>query len=104
VFALADREALLQAVDVAFAVPGDTIRDALYERIARTYQVRREEIPEKLKVFHLALEDLLGTSAPVMERLIAKDFYGRLKLDFLQHNGWTLIDYVDHAKKVERHD
>jgi len=47
-------ETLIQAVDEALLVPGEIVRTAIYEHIERSYQVRREEIPEKLKTFHRA--------------------------------------------------
>jgi hypothetical protein len=89
---------LLEAVDEGLLVPGEIIRAAIYERLERIYQVKRGEIPEKLETFHLALEDLLDKSGKVMEKLIAKSLYRRLELNFTQHDGWTLIDYVNHAK------
>jgi hypothetical protein len=91
---------LLEAVDEGLLVPGEIVRTAIYERLERSYQLKRGEIPEKLETFHLALEDLLGKSAKVMERLIAKSLYRRLKLNFTQHDDWTLVDYVNHAKEA----
>ena len=79
-------ETLLQAVDEALLVPGEIVRTAIYERIEPSYQLRRQEIPEKLETFRLALEDL-GKSAKVMEKLIAKSLYRRLKLNFTRHDG-----------------
>ena len=93
---------LLEAVDEGLLVPGEIIRAAIYERLERIYQVKRGEIPEKLETFQLALEDLLDKSGKVMEKLIAKSLYRRLELNFTQHNGWTLIDYVNHAKGAKR--
>jgi hypothetical protein len=92
---------LLEAVDEGLLVPGEIVRTAIYERLERSYQVKRGEIPEKLETFQLALEDLLCKSAKVMERLIARSLYRRLKLNFTQHDGWTLVDYVNHAKKAQ---
>jgi hypothetical protein len=89
---------LVQAVDEALLVPGEIVRTAIYERVERSYQVRPEEIPEKLEAFHRALQQLLGASGKVMEMLIAKCLYRRLGLSFEKHDGWTLIDYVNHAK------
>jgi hypothetical protein len=93
---------LVEAVDEGLLVPGEIVRAAIYERLERSYQVKRGEIPEKLETFHLALEDLLGKSGKVMEKLIAKSLYRRLELNFTQHDGWTLIDYVNHAKGAKR--
>ena len=93
-------EVLLEAVEEGLLVPGEIVRAAIYERLERSYQIKRGEIPEKLETFHLALEDLLGKGAKVMEKLIAKNLYRRLELSFTQHDGWTLVDYVNHAKEV----
>jgi hypothetical protein len=92
------KEALLHAIDDGLAVPGEIVRTAIYDRIERSYQIRREEIPEKLPTFHKALEDLLGASAKVMEKLIAKNLYRRLGLNFTEHANWSIVDYVNHAK------
>ena len=86
------------AVDEALLVPGEIVRTAIYERIERSYQLRREEIPDHLETFHQALQDLLGAGGKVMEKLIARGLYRHLGLSFTEHDGWTLIDYVNHAK------
>ena len=77
---------------------GEVVRETIYQRIERTHQVRREEIPEKLGTFHKALQEVLGAPAKVIERLIAKNFYDRLGLDFTGHNDWTIVEYFDHIK------
>jgi len=91
-------DSLVQAVDEALLVLGEIVRTAIYERIERSYQVKREEILEKLETFHRALQDLLGVGGKVMEKLIVRNLYRRLGLSFENHDGWTLVDYVNHAK------
>jgi len=99
------KEALLHAIDDGLAVPGEIVRTAIYDRIERSYQLRREEIPEKLPTFHKALQDLLGASATkVMEKLIAKNLYRPLELNFTEHADWDIVDYVNHAKKARVSD
>jgi hypothetical protein len=34
-----------------------------------------------------------------MEKLIAKSLYRLLELNFTEHDGWTLVDYVNNAKR-----
>ena len=77
---------------------GEIVRETIYQRIERTHQVKRKEIPEKLDTFHKALQGTLGAAAKVIERLIAKNFYDRLGLDFTGHNDWTIVEYFDHIK------
>lgn len=96
------RDILLQSIDDALLVPGEIVRAAIYDRVERSYQLRREEIPEKLELFHKALRDLLAAGGEVLERLIAKNLYRRLDLNFNQHENWTLLDYVDEAKKAHK--
>ena len=91
-------EDLIQAVDYGLAVPVEPAR-AICERIERNYPLARDEAPDKLETFHKALQVILGASAKVIERLIAKNFYERLGLDFTGHNDWTIVEYVRHAKK-----
>lgn len=95
---------LVLAVDEALLVPGEIVRTAICERIERSYQIRREEIPERLETFHQALQDLLGKSAKVMQKLIAKNLYRRLEMDFTEHANLTLVDYVNHAKRSRVND
>jgi NADH:ubiquinone oxidoreductase subunit F (NADH-binding) len=96
------RDVLLQSVDDALLVPGEIVRAAIYDRVERSYQLKREEIPEKLELFHKALRDLLAAGGEVLERLIAKNLYRRLDLNFNQHESWTVLDYVDEAKKAHK--
>ncbi|MGB9024301.1 MAG: hypothetical protein WCC94_12830 [Candidatus Bathyarchaeia archaeon] len=98
------KEVLLHAIDDGLAVPGEIVRTAIYDRIERSYQLRREEIPEKLETFHRGLQELLGAAAKVMEKLIAKNLYRRLGLSFVEHANWNIVDYVNHAKKARVSD
>jgi hypothetical protein len=97
-------EILLEAVDYSLLVLGEIVRVAIYERIERSHGVRHDEIPEKLKIFDKGLQQLLGASSKVMERLIAKRLYNQLTLNFTTHQDWTLVDYVNHAKMIREED
>jgi len=90
--------ALLGAVDYGLLALGEIVRSTIYERIEESYQVKREEIPEKLDTFHKALQELLGRGAEVVKRLIAKNLYSSLNLRFPEHDNWSLVDYVQDAK------
>jgi plasmid maintenance system antidote protein VapI len=93
-------EALLEAIDFGLAVPGEIVRETIYERLETAYGIKREEIPEKLPVFHQALQELVRSVAKVIERVIAKNLYIRLGQSFVNHENWTLIQYVNHLKEV----
>jgi hypothetical protein len=92
-------ETLLHAIDSGFLTLGEAMVEPLYGRIERGYQVKREEIPEKLPDLHRALQEILGANAEVIERQIAKDLYGGLHFVFESHADWTLVEYVNDAKR-----
>ena len=94
------REALLEAVDYGLMVLGEIVRQAIYQRIESTRQVKREQIPDKLESFHEALRGMLGAGAKVIEKQIAKNLYGRLSLNFTDNANWTIVEYFDLAKKL----
>jgi hypothetical protein len=91
-------EMLLEAVDYGLMVLGEIVRQAIYERIETDCGLKRTEIPVQLEAFHQALENTLGAGARTVERLIAKNLYQKLSLNFTPHQEWTLIEYVDYAK------
>jgi geranylgeranyl pyrophosphate synthase len=92
---------LLEAVDTGLLVPGEIVRAAIYERIERSCQIRREEIPEKLETFHQALQHLLDAGGKAMGKMIAENLYSSLEQKSAEHDGWTLLDYVNHARKAQ---
>ncbi|MCJ7456230.1 hypothetical protein MUP07_05725, partial [Candidatus Bathyarchaeota archaeon] len=75
--------ALLDAVDYGLLAPGEIVRATIYRRIEESHQIRREEIPDHLDTFYKALQELLGKGAEVLRRLIVKNLYSRLDLEFI---------------------
>jgi hypothetical protein len=76
------REALLESVDYGLNVLGEIVRQTIYERVEKDHELKRTEIPERLEAFHKALGSVLGVSAKTVERLIARNLYQRLDLNF----------------------
>jgi hypothetical protein len=75
------------------------VRDTLYDRFDKKYQLKREEIPERLGTFHDALQVMLGAGARVIETQIAKSLVSRLDMDFTENADWTIVNHFDLAKK-----
>jgi hypothetical protein len=92
-------KALLESVDEGLLRLGESVRHAIYWHIEKSYGVKREEVPNKLKDFHEALIRLFGEGSKVIERLIAKSLYEKLNLSFEAHEGLSLMDYVEDVKK-----
>ena len=85
------RSALLDAVDYALLALGEIPRETVYQCIEEKYQIRRDEIPEKFGMFHVALQNLLGGGAESVKRLIMKRFCSKLGVTFNEREGWASI-------------
>lgn len=91
--------AVQEAVHEGLLVLGEIVRTAIYNYFETRYQIKREEIPRRLEAFHKALMGIIGAGAKIIEKLIAKRLYSRLGLSFIEHEDWTLVEYVEDAKK-----
>jgi archaellum biogenesis ATPase FlaH len=94
-------DTLLHAIDNGLLALGTIVRDTIYDRFDRKYQLKREEIPEKLDIFGKALQGMLGAGAKVIETQIAKSFYCSLDIEFTDNVNWTIVDYFDSAKRTK---
>jgi len=93
-------KALMESIDEGLLALGMNVRQVLYLYLKRHYKVRREDIPERIRDLHDVLKDLLGDGGEVLEKFIARRFYSRLGLEFIDHKGWTLIDYLENARNL----
>ncbi len=66
----------------------------IYGYLENNSHLKREEIAEKPEVFSAGLERLLGSGAPVIEKLILKNLYSKLGLRFREKEGYGFSDYV----------
>jgi KaiC/GvpD/RAD55 family RecA-like ATPase len=94
-------EAMLEAIDRGLLALGKVVRDTIYDRFDRMYQLRHEEIPVKLNTFHEALQTMFGAGAKVIETQIAKGFSARLGSGFTENENWTIVDYFELAKRAK---
>lgn len=94
-------EALAKAIDGGLSALGEIVRDTIYDRLEQKYQLRREEIPEKLDAFHNALQRTFGAGARVIEAHIVKTLDSGLDLGLTEHADWTIVDYFEVAKKTK---
>jgi len=90
----------LQAIDKGLLVLGGSVGDSIFYYLESKYHLRREQVPEQIEDFHMALEGLFGGGATVIEKLIARNLCDGLGVCFEEHDNWTLLDYVSHARKV----
>lgn len=90
---------VLKAIDEGAEILGDTtVKKAFFYHIEKRLKTKREGIPNNLQAFHKALFDLFDQGAVILERRIARILYDQFGLEFVAHNGWSLLDYIKHAE------
>ncbi len=67
---------------------------AIYDFLENESQLKREDISSKTEAFSAGLRKLLGSGAPVIEKLILKNLCHQLELKFVQKKGHSFSDYA----------
>lgn len=94
---------LLEAVDEALALLGDSCRQAVYYHLEQTFKIKRQHIPLKFDEFVNAIEQIFGIGAKMIEIQIMKCLRGKVG-DFKYFptgENLTLIQYVNAVKTLE---
>jgi uncharacterized membrane protein len=85
--------------DTIVEVLGHTVLDTLYVVLKTKYSVTRDELPYRTETMYQILETTFGVrGAKTVGTHIARKFYTKLGLSFYEHQGYTLLDYVEEAK------
>ncbi len=71
----------------------------IYDFLGDNSHLKREEIVEKPEVFSTALKELLKSGAPVIEKMILKNLYSRLQLEYAEKEGYGFSDYIRELKE-----
>ena len=91
---------LLEAVDETMRqIFREDATKVIYNYLENNSHLKREEIAEKPEVFSVGLERLLGSAAPVIEKLILKNLYSKLELKFEEKKGCEFSDYIKELRK-----
>jgi hypothetical protein len=95
---------LLDSIDDALTdVLGRQFKEAVYEYIEHQFHIARSALPDRLDVLDSALSMALGgIASTVVGRAIAKRFYAKLGLQFIQKSNHSLLNYVTDARLVMR--
>lgn len=75
----------------------------IYDYLRKDCHLNWEEIAEKPEVFSAGLEKLLGSAAPVIEKLILKNSYREFGLEYEEKEGYEFSDHVEELRKRRSH-
>jgi hypothetical protein len=92
---------MLEAIDEGLSSLGESSKQAIYFHLEKTFDIRREEIPDRVSAFSQAIENIFGAGAGCLEILIMQRLYekvgGVLRWD--KSKGFSFVEYVTIAKR-----
>jgi hypothetical protein len=92
---------LLEAVDESLSSLGESSKQSIYFYLDSSFNIKKQEIPNKVEAFVDALEKIFGLGADFIESLIMKRLAEKIELD----SKWRfpkelkLVEYVNVAKQ-----
>ena len=97
---------LLEAIDEAFSALGENVKTAIYFRVDSAFNIKKQEVPERLEDFSDALEQIFGLGARHLEIMCMKCLHSKImavsKLQFLEFElpEMTFLEYVCLARQI----
>lgn len=91
---------LIQAVDEGLSSLGDSSKQAIYFHLDTTFNIKKDQIPQKVEAFVAAIEKIFGIGANFIEILIMRKLDEKIGQDSPQFSkDITLDEYVSVLKK-----
>lgn len=78
---------------------GETASRILFDYLKRNHHLPIEDC-ERSEVFFAGLEEVLGAGAKMLERLVLKDIYSNLGLEYEEKEGYKFSDYLKELGKA----
>lgn len=93
------RKILLEAVEEGLSSLGDSPKHAIFFHLENSFEISKDNIPTSLTEFSKALEKIFGPGASYLEKLILKNLYEKLGLEFEEVESWNFLEYVNDVEK-----
>ena len=92
---------LLEAVDEGLSSMGESSKQAIYFHLEKSFNIKRQEIPCKIKVFEHSVEKIFGLGADFLEVLIMKRIHEKTEghLKWHRSQDFTFTEYVAAARR-----
>jgi hypothetical protein len=85
-----------EAVKQVFKEAGAKV---IYNFIENKCHLTLKDIADKPEDFSAGLERLLGSAAPVIEKMILQNLFGKLELEFVEKEGYRFSDYIKELRE-----
>ncbi|MEM4703677.1 MAG: hypothetical protein QXJ02_01210 [Candidatus Bathyarchaeia archaeon] len=93
---------ILQAIDEGLSTLGDSSKEAIYFYLDKNFKLKKEQIPNKIEDFEVALKNIFGAGANYLEILIMKQLYEKFNgnLPLKKPDKLAFSDYVAAVKQA----
>ena len=94
-------EILLEAIDSALSLLGDSSKQVVYFHLEENFNVKKQDIPEKIEEFTVAIERFFGHGAKILEIEIIKNLFVKIGNGFEyfpEKDDLLFVEYVDAAR------
>jgi len=71
---------------------------AIYDFLEKHANIKPDEFADKPEIFSSALETLMVSAAQVVENVILKKLHSKMKVEFVEKQGYKFSDYVKELK------
>jgi hypothetical protein len=72
-------ELVMDAIDQVLSSFGENSKIAVYDRLEKDFNIKKQEIPYRINDFSKALESLFGLSAMHLENMFMKNLYAKIR-------------------------
>ena len=92
---------LLDAVDEGLSALGESSKQAIYFHLEKSFNIKRNEIPERVGAFAQAIESIFGAGAGCLEVLITHRLNDKVggALDCDEPKTFSFLEYIAVAKR-----
>lgn len=97
-------KALLESIDQALNVIGDSAKKILYFHIDKQFSLKPEAFAEKPELFILATKQILGVGAKMVESLILNNLCKKLAIDYSTVEALTFEQAIEKIKQIKTSD
>ena len=90
------------AIDNTLSSFGDSLPQAFYSRLEKDFDLKKEEIPQRISEFTAAIEEIFGMSAKLVEAKIIQSLHDQVPdfVHFPKNKDLLFADYVKSLRAI----
>jgi hypothetical protein len=92
---------LLEAIDEAFFLLGESLKAEIYYYLEKTYNIKKQDIPNKIEKFTETIEKLLGSGAKIVEVRIMKILYKKAGCELTHYKQQKDLEFTEYIAAIK---